>query len=188
MHVEAEVEEFRKQLLLSRYFETYLEQATTDQGIQNYYSQHIENYTTRKVHVAHILFRVNPDMGEPERQALLTRAGETYSQLTSGGDFAEIAKVTSQDNISAVKGGDLGWINAGAVSKEFSAKAFSLGEGEISPPFLTTFGYHILKVIEAPQEITKPLESVKGDIRYQLRSESKAAETRRLLDSVGYHE
>ncbi len=184
--LEVEVEEFRRQLLVNRYFEQYLGDLVTEEGVQNFYRNNIDKYKTKKVHVAHILFRTNPRMQETERQALLTTAHETYSKIMAGGDFAEIAKALSQDKVSGKKGGDLGWINEGAVAKEFSEKAFSMAVGAVSEPFMTTFGFHILKVLESPQEVTKPLEAVKGDIRYQMRYESKQAEKERLLESVGY--
>ncbi|MGS2716804.1 peptidylprolyl isomerase [Eionea flava] len=186
LQIAAEVEEFRKQLLISRYFESYLNNAVTEQGIQNFYSKNIDQYKSRKVQVAHILFRVNPRMGEVERQALLTTALDAYGKLNTGIDFSELAKEVSQDKVSAVKGGDLGWINEGAVAEEFSEKAFSMKAGDISEPFLTSFGFHIIKVLEEPQDVVKPLESLKGDIRYQMRNQAKEAEIQRLLESVNY--
>jgi len=182
--VTAEVEQFRNQLVTSRYFEQYLNDAVTDQGMQNFYNQNIEKYKTRKIHAAHILFRVNPKMDEVERQALLTSAQDVYSKVTSGSDFYELAKTQSNDKISAAKGGDLGWIQQGAISAEFSEKVFNLKAGEVSAPFLTAYGYHIVKVIEEPQEVTRTFESEKGNIRYQLRQESKQVEMERLINSV----
>ncbi len=182
--IEAEVTQFRNQLVTSRYFENYLNNAVTEQGMQNFYNQKINQYKTKKVHTAHILFRIDPKMDEVARQAVSTKAQEVYSKLTSGADFSELAKTQSDDKISAKKGGDLGWIQEGAVSAEFSATAFKLKAGEVSAPFITTYGYHIVKVIDEPQEITKSFESVKGNIRYQLRQESKHAEMQRLLQSI----
>jgi len=184
--VDAELEEFRKELLISRYFEQYLSEAVTEQGIQNFYSQNVDQYKSRKVKAAHILFRTNPRMGEVERQAVLTTASAAYSRIQAGEDFADVAKEVSEDKVSGEKGGDLGWINEGAVSGAFSSKVFAMNAGDISEPFLTDFGFHIIKVDEAPQNVTKPLSALKGDIRYQLRNQSKRAETQRLLDSVGY--
>ncbi len=180
--IDAEINEFRKQVLISRYFESYLSEAVTDQGIENYYRENIEKYKSQKVHVAHILFRVTPRMTEVERQALLTTALDAYGKLQSGTDFYALAKEVSEDKTSAKKGGCLGWINQGAVSNEFSEKAFSAKAGEISEPFLTSFGFHIIKVLDEPQDVIKPLESVKGDIRYQLRNQSKKAEIEKLLN------
>ena len=184
--IDAELEEFRKELLISRYFEQYLNDAVTEQGIQNFYSENIDNYKSRKVKVSHILFRTNARMDEIARQAVLTTATAAYSRITSGEDFAVVASDVSEDKVSAEKGGDLGWVTEGAVSDGFSAKVFSMKAADVSEPFLTDFGFHIVKVVEEPQDVTKPLSALKGDIRYQLRNQSKKAETRRLLDLVGY--
>lgn len=184
--VEAEIEEFRKELLISRYFEKYLEDAVTEQGLQNFYGNNADNYKSRKMKVSHILFRVNPRMGDTERQAQLTKAMEAHSKITAGADFAVVAKDVSEDKVSAKKGGELGWVNEGAITKAFSEKIFAMQKNELSEPFLTDYGFHIVKVLEAPQDVVKPLEAVKGDIRYQLRSQSKNAEIKRLLDTVGY--
>lgn len=184
--IQAEVNEFRKQVLTSRYFETYLGDRISDQGIQNFYSENVENYQTRKVNVAHILLRVDSNMDESQRQAVLTTAHEVYSKLRAGEDFSELAKEYSQDKVSAKNGGSLGWISEGAVSEAFSERAFSSSVGEVAEPFLTTFGFHIIKVLQEPQIVKKPLQAVKGDIRYQMRSEAKKAETKRLLESIDY--
>jgi peptidyl-prolyl cis-trans isomerase C len=177
----AEVAEFRAQTLINRYFEDYLAEAVTEEGTRNYYRTNIADFTSRKAHVAHILLRVKPEMGEVERQALLTTAHELYSTITAGGDFAEVARQYSEDTVSGAKGGDLGWLSEGAVAEAFSEKAFSMRTGEISEPFLTVFGYHIIMVLEEAQEVVRPLEAVEGDIRYQLRKRAKEAEIERLL-------
>lgn len=184
--IDAEIEEFRKELLISRYFETYLKGAVTDEGIQNYYKSNINNYQSKKTKVSHILFRTNARMSEEERQVVLTKAAEAYSKVNAGEKFSDVAKALSEDKVSAAKGGDLGWVNEGAISEGFSEKVFAMKSGEISQPFETDYGFHIIQLVEEPQDVTKSLESVKGDIRYQLRSESKKAEAKRLLDSVNY--
>jgi peptidyl-prolyl cis-trans isomerase C len=183
---EAEVDEFKKQILISRYFETYLNDSVSDDGIQNYYSNNPDAFQSEQVHVAHILFRVNPNMDESERQAVLTTAHEAYSKIQAGQDFADVAKASSEDKVSAERGGDLGWIVKGAVAPEFSEQAFALSKGNVSEPFLTSFGFHIIKVLDDPQTVKKPLEAVKGDIRYQLRNNAKQAETERLMDTIKY--
>ena len=184
--IDAELEEFRKELLISRYFEQYLNEAVTDQGIQNFYSDNVDKYKSRKARVSHILFRTNARMDEIARQAVLTTATAAHSRLTAGETFEAVAKDVSEDKVSGEKGGDLGWINEGAVSDGFSAKVFSMKAGEVSTPFLTDFGFHIVKIVEEPQDVTQPLAALKGDIRYQLRNQSKKAETKRLLDLAGY--
>lgn len=180
--IDAQVAAFKNQLVISSYFEQYLQKSVTPQSIKNFYTTNVDNYTSNKVQISHILFRVSPKMSEQERQVLLTKAHEAYSQIKSGSDFALIAKQVSEDKVSGEKGGDLGWIQEGAISKEFSNIAFSLQEGEVAEPFLTSFGFHIIKATSSPQEVIQPLQAVEGDIRYQLRSQAKSAEIKRLLE------
>lgn len=182
--VETELNEFRKQMLISRYFDKYLSEAVTPEGIRNYYASNSGQFESKQVRVAHILFRVDNSAGEEARQAILTTAHEAHSKLKAGEEFAAVAKAYSQDKLSAEKGGDLGWIKEGAIAPEFSKQAFALTKDEISDPFITQFGFHIIKVLEAPQVVKKPLEAVEGDIRYQLRAEAKRAEAKRLLATV----
>lgn len=179
--INAEVEEFRKQLLIDRYFEQFLKDQASDEAIQNFYASNEASYTSEQVHVAHILLRLDANANETERSAILTRAHEVYSKLKRGEDFAALAKEFSEDKVSAEKGGDLGWIKKGAVAKAFSERAFSMNKDEVSEPFATPFGFHIVKVLDEKQIVKKPLEAVKGEIRYQLRNKIKQAETERLL-------
>jgi peptidyl-prolyl cis-trans isomerase C len=180
----AELEEFRKQMLISRYFEKYLNDAVSEDAVKNYYTTHAADYEENQVHVAHILIRTNPKMSETERKAKLTAAQEAYSQIRTGKDFAKIAEQASEDKVSAKKGGDLGWIKKGAIDARFSKIAFELEAGAVSEPFETPFGYHVVKVLEAPRTIKKPFEVVAGDIRYRLRNQAKKAELDKLVAGV----
>jgi peptidyl-prolyl cis-trans isomerase C len=179
--IAVELDEFKKEMLISRYFEKFLDDKASPKAIQSYYESHASEFEERKVHVAHILFRTNPKMSEEERKAKLTAAQDAYSQLKTGKELAEVARAMSEDRVSGKNGGDLGWLREGSVAPAFSQKAFALGKDELSEPFETQFGYHIIKVIEPAQTIKKPLEAVQGDIRYQLRAEAKKAEMDRLM-------
>ncbi len=182
--LEVELEDFRAQMLLSRYFETFLNEAVTDSAIENFYRDNAARWTKKKVKISHVLVRTRADMKENELQAKLTQAREAYSQLQAGKSFEEVAKRYSEDDLTARNGGDLGWIGEGAVDQAFSAKAFELKQGDISEPFKTHYGFHIIKVVEGPATVTDSLDSVKGDIRYELRSAAKEAELKRLLSNV----
>lgn len=182
--VEAELDEFRREMLISRYFEKYLNEQVTDEAVSNYYNTHIADYEEKKAHVAHILLRTGKNMDEAQRKVKLTTAQEAYSKVKGGMKFAEAAERYSEDEVSAKKGGDLGWIKQGTIDQAFSDKAFSLKAGDVSEPFETPFGFHVLTVIEEPQVIRRPFEAVKGEIRYRLRNEHKDAEMQRLLAEI----
>jgi peptidyl-prolyl cis-trans isomerase C len=182
--VEVEINEFRKQMLISRYFEEFLRDRVTDEAVRNYYATNPDQFQARKAHVAHILLRVTPGQSEAERQALLTKAQEVYSRANANEDFAALAKEYSEDQLSAQQGGDLGWLQEGAIDPAFSSKVFSMKAGELSEPLATPFGFHVIKVVEGPQVIKQPFESVSGDIRYRLRQEAKQAELERLTQAA----
>ena len=182
--VDAELNEFRKQMLISRYMEQYLNDQITDAALRNYYSSHPEQYQTEKVHVAHVLLRTNERTEDAAVAALMTRAHEFYSRLSAGEDFAELARQHSEDRLSGEKGGDLGWLKRGAIHPEFSSRVFAMSPGDVTEPFRTSFGVHVVKLIEGPQIVSTPFDAVKGDIRYQLRNQAKQAELASLIDSV----
>lgn len=182
--IKAELEEFRKQMLISRYFETFLKDKVGEDAVRNYYNTHAGDYEANQVRAAHILIRTNAKMSETERKAKLTTAQEAYAKVHKGDDFAKIAEQYSEDKISAKKGGDLGWISQGSIDRTFSQKAFELEQGAVSEPFETPFGYHVIKVLEAPRVVKKSFEAVAGDIRYRLRKEAKEAELKRLMADV----
>ena len=66
----------------------------------------------------------------------------------AGEDFAAVAKVVSEDPQSAIEGGDLGWTGPGNFVPAFDAEINKLKPNEISEPFKTQFGWHIVQVLE----------------------------------------
>ncbi|MCP4765428.1 MAG: peptidylprolyl isomerase [Gammaproteobacteria bacterium] len=173
--MQAELDDFRRKVVISRYFEQYLKDAVNEEKIRNFYLGNPQKYTQEKVHVAHILLRLQRDMSEPDRKVKLTQINEIYSKLKAGADFAESAREFSEDTVSGRKGGDLGWMKKGVIDAQFSEQMFALGKDEISKPFETPFGYHIIKVLADAKTTTQSLESVTGDIRYILRQQAKQA-------------
>ncbi len=182
--IEEELREFKKQILISRYFERYLIDTVNEQAVRNFYAANPEQYESRQIKASHILVRTNPKMSDNERQALLTKAHEIYSKAKAGEDFAKLAEEFSEDRVSGKKGGDLGWLKEGAIDPKFSDKVFAMKPGEVSEPFATTFGFHIVRVDEGVKAVKRPYESVSGDIRYQLRQQAKEAEHKRILESA----
>jgi parvulin-like peptidyl-prolyl isomerase len=77
-----------------------------------------------------------------------TQAAELRQRLTNGEDFAALAQQYSDDLGSGQNGGELGWFSKGMMVPEFEEQAFKLEPGQISEPFTSTFGVHILQVEE----------------------------------------
>ncbi len=95
--------------------------------------------------IRHILIKTTEIKdGDTAKQQLL----KIRKQITDGEDFATVATAVSEDPGSAAKGGDLGWMGPGVFVPEFEAMANSLPIGELSQPFATPFGWHILEVLD----------------------------------------
>jgi peptidyl-prolyl cis-trans isomerase SurA len=99
----------------------------------------------QQVHLRHILLKPTEIEDDATVEQKLSRWRE---QILSGKEeFGVLAKTYSQDSASAVGGGDLGWTEASAFVPEFSAVVAGLKENEISQPFRTQYGWHIVQLL-----------------------------------------
>jgi peptidyl-prolyl cis-trans isomerase SurA len=97
-----------------------------------------------QVHVRHILVRTNELVSEADAKRKLEQLRE---RITHGADFAELARLHS-DDASASRGGDLGWIFPGDTVPEFERAFTQMKDGEVSEPVKTPFGWHLIQVLE----------------------------------------
>lgn len=111
---------------------------------------------------AHILIRLSQKASSAAQDSAKARIDSIYACLRSGADFADIATRLSQDPGSAKRGGLLPWICIGQTLKEFEDVAFSLNKGEMSKPFLSPVGYHIVKMTDRKQ--LEPYDSLRANI------------------------
>lgn len=108
-----------------------------------------ERKAAGKVRVAQMLFAYQPGATAEEKKTLLARAEQVYEQLKNGGDFTELAKTYSNDKTSYQSGGIMPEFGVGSYAPVFEDAAFSLAKrNDISRPFETAFGIHILRMIE----------------------------------------
>jgi len=101
----------------------------------------MENQT----HARHILLTTNEVLDD---SAAEQRLKEIRQRIVSGEDFAAVAKAVSEDAQSAIEGGDLGWTGPGNFVPVFESVMSKLEPNEISEPFRTQFGWHIVQVLE----------------------------------------
>jgi peptidyl-prolyl cis-trans isomerase SurA len=90
----------------------------------------------------HILVRVAPDSDDAEARA---RIDTLHARLAGGADFAELAREHSGDVNTAPRGGDLGWFPADAFGPEFASQLAALSDGQLSAPFRTQAGWHVVQ-------------------------------------------
>lgn len=103
----------------------------------------------QQTHVRHILVKPSEIRSEEQTREL---AQDLHDRIVAGEDFTTIARKFSEDIGSAREGGDLGWVNPGQMVPEFEHVMNQTGAGELSAPFHTNFGWHILRVDERRTE------------------------------------
>lgn len=121
--------------------------------------------TAGLVCLAQIYIRVPQKSRRDEQRRAEQSMEDIYRQLQGGADFGQLARQYSQDEVSAFEDGVMGWYIRGQLLKEVEDVAFGLQKGEISRPFQSTIGYHILQMVDRKQ--LEPYEM----IREQLSSE-----------------
>jgi len=119
-------------LEVKKYFETYQKDSLPDIGTE--------------VEVGEIV--LHPKLTKAEKQKFYDKLEAIRLRIKSGEDFGFLAKTYSEDPGSAAEGGDYGFIDRTTMVKEFTAWAFKLKAGEMSPVFETDYGYHIVQVLE----------------------------------------
>jgi len=137
-----------------------------------------------QVHARHILLKTS-DLEDD--QTVQTKLASIRERVLNGEDFGAIAAVTSQDPGSAADGGDLGWSGPGSFVPEFEKQINALKENEISAPFHTQYGWHIVQLLG--RRDYDAIEDVKRQHAYAELRDAKAEEDtelwlRRLRDEA----
>jgi peptidyl-prolyl cis-trans isomerase D len=136
--------------------------------------------TPERVQVRHILIKSDAT----NDAAMKAKAEGILKQVTSGGDFAKLAKDNSQDPGSAAMGGELGFIVKGQTVPEFEKSAFSLQPGQTSGLVKTTYGYHILQVEKHEQAHVQAFDEVKNQLIDEYKGRAAQAEMQKLADKA----
>ncbi len=130
---------------------------------------------------SHILITVPPDVDAAVRAAAQKNAATLAGQARlPGADFAALAKANSQDPGSRDSGGDLGWVEQGAMVKPFEDALFSMQPGEVRGPVQTDFGYHVLQLREVKGGQGQSFE----DVRAELMAEQAEVAAERAYNDV----
>lgn len=126
-----------------------------------------------EVHAAHIMKMV--PRGDADRVAAAkAQIDSLYTVVIGGADFAEVATTNSDDKGSAIRGGDLGWFGRGMMVQPFEDKAFAMQENEISEPFQTRFGWHIIK--QYGKRGIQPLDSLRAQLLKNVQRDERLQE------------
>ena len=149
---EAEEQGLDTILKFKREFQTYRNQLArnflTDTKVTENLVKEAYDRTIEEVNANHILIRVDENASAQDSLKAYNKILEIREQAINGKDFEVLARQYSQDPSAKENAGNLGWFTALRMVYDFEDQAYKTAVGEISEPFRTRFGYHILKVNE----------------------------------------
>lgn len=159
--------------------------AVSDADIKSYYDQNAQRYATpEQRRASHILIAVNKNAPDADKAAAKAKAEQLLQQARKNpGDFAKLAKASSQDPGSAERGGDLGFFGKGMMVKPFEDAAFGLKQGEMSELVQSDFGFHIIQVTGIKPAAQKSLDEVRDEISAEIKKQLAAKKYAELAES-----
>lgn len=148
---------YQRKVLFEQFMDKYVLPAASPAEVKRAYDAEAATYRpVEEVRVRHMLV-------ETEAQAAYLR-----ERVAKGSDFAALAQAVSQDKITILVGGDLGYFAKGEVQPWLETAAFALKPGEISKPVKSEHGWHLIKLEERRMRPLQAFEAVKDRIRTAL--------------------
>ncbi|WP_283643148.1 peptidylprolyl isomerase [Croceibacter atlanticus] len=137
-------------LKFQREFKTYRNQLArnflTDNNVTEALVQEAYDRTVNEVNASHILIRVDQNATPEDTLKAYSKIKDIREKAVNGRSFETLAKTYSEDPSAKKNGGELGWFTALKMVYAFEEQAYTVPVGDVSEPFRTRFGYHILKV------------------------------------------
>ena len=130
-----------------------------------------------KVQVAHIFVVIPKNSTQADSLKFKSKIEEIASKLKSGENFEEIAKTYSDDKGSGAKGGVLPWFGVNRMVPEFIVAVSKLqNKNDISEPVLTTYGWHIIKLLD--RKDIGSFDDVKGDLKSKIAKDGRSTKSK----------
>ena len=173
-------ERIKRDILIKKLQEKEVKVTLTDKELEEYYNKNIQKFKKpESVRLKYIQIKFRPR--EPDfREKAKAKANEALSKLKAGKDFAEIAWSYS-DDMSKIKGGDLGVIHKGRLVPEIEKVAFSLEKGQMSGLIEDNYGFHIVLVEDKKPSTQLSFSEVKEKLRQELTDSYQTKNKEKLI-------
>jgi parvulin-like peptidyl-prolyl isomerase len=175
---------FAEEVALPLAWRAHARLAITDKAIAKYWKTHRSKFDGTEVRAAHIVKRLPRDAKDEDKKALTQQLAEIRQSVVGKQTRFSDAASESSDSPSGKDGGNLGqFAFRGRMPQDLTKVAFSLKTGEISEPFETPFGIHILTVTEIVQGDLS-LEDARGEIFHELSGRLQVGLISKLRDKA----
>lgn len=175
--------EIAANLRATKWFERQLRAATkvTEAECVEYFNAHQPTYSLPARYRASHLFLAAPQESPPPIVDLKHRTIDSLSvRISHAENFSELVAMTSEDEATKTRGGDLGFFSESRMPPDFFALVARLRVGEISPPIRTALGFHIVQLTDARPARQLTFEEAAAEIRLKLENEKRGAATESL--------
>ncbi len=145
--------------------------------LDRYYREHVADFAEpEQVRARHILLKVDDKRSAIQAERELANARQ---RLDRGESFEQLAGELSEDPGSKARGGDLGYFARGRMIKEFEEAAFGAEPNSIVGPIRTSFGFHLIQVLDKRAGGDRPFAEVEAQVRARLAAERADGEAER---------
>ena len=133
------------------------------------------------------MFKISESSSKSQINEAKRKIDEVYQKLSVGENFSDLANRYSEDRSTAVKGGVLPWFGLNRMAKDFEEASFSLENiGDFTEPFLTQFGWHIIKLFDKRIPEAPSYNDMKGTLIQDVERKiiAKKVQELRLISSI----
>ncbi len=142
--------------------------AVSDAEVLEQYTDNSKKYFEPvRYRASMILIKVDPSSNDKQKATLREKALELLKKVQGGADFAQVAENES-DDMSRIKGGDIGYFHAGTTEPEFDKAVKSMKVGEIRGPIDTIYGFYLIKLTDKQDAHQLSFDEIKDKIRTKM--------------------
>lgn len=186
--VEKQMEQAKEAVVIESYLSEVAkipEGYPSDKDVETVYeARKAELVIPKQFELAQIYIPQSANADKVQAAAAKAMADQVEKKLKAGGDFAAIARETSQEKRSAANGGNIGWVALTNLQPEIRAAVENLGKGAVAPAIRLGDGVYFVKVLDVKDARTATLEEVKPRLVQALRAERAKQNRQAYLSRV----
>ncbi len=169
----------KEDLLIRKLYDKEVKREFSEKELKEYYEKNRYKFKMPPKLKLRLIYLRNDPTDPKGRQKALKRAKEVMEKLKKGEDFSELARKYSND-MTRIKGGDMGFIHQGMLEEPIEKEAMKLKEGEISEPIETIKGFYIIKLEKRTPEKLFAFDEIKEKLKREL----KAKEEKKRMEEI----
>ncbi|WP_029520621.1 peptidylprolyl isomerase [Persephonella sp. IF05-L8] len=175
--------ELKKRLAIEKLLSKYVKVNITEKELKEYYQKNKFKFKEPpSVKVKYIYIKIDPSKKNGKKLAR-EKAEKAYKELKEGKDFGDVAYRYS-DDLSRIKGGDLGFVHKGRFDKEVEDVIYKLKPGQFSEIIETDIGFHIVKVEDKRPERIVSFEKIKDKLKKELEEKYRKEKFEQLINDA----